>query len=240
MAEDRNIHDIFNRLISRDASPEELGRFRGTSEYYIRQYVRGQPAYRQSTEFQERFASLIETFQKVFGWQPVAPDIDAMDSWIRNDVSDTQILHHWRNTDTYRNMFAGKPLWMSEDRYREIYMDKAMNQAAVQEQFLRHQGRQVSGDELNKIFFGGPGSENIRLAWEHVKRAEQGYQLAYRRGTQTTGIKATPYGPVQPLLTAPVATPAPALTQAPVRPESSPLYPYPVASDTRRIEPPKA
>ncbi|HQT92802.1 MAG TPA: hypothetical protein PL001_12335, partial [Candidatus Kryptobacter bacterium] len=99
----------------------------------------------------------------------------------------------------YQQMYEGKPGYMTEDQYRTARDQRVLNEAGVQDAFSTYAGRQLSADELNKIFYGGQGSDNIRREYARVKSMKDSAD-AMRGNLFSTTVKATPMGPTQPLL----------------------------------------
>lgn len=196
ISEVQNIRDLFDKMARRAPTPEEEARFTDTSEYYIRSYIRSLPEYNTSNEYQDRWAQIVEMHKKVFGYDPDARFVDHI---IRHEMTDSQVLAGMRNTDKYKAMFAGKPEWMDESQYRKLYDEKVMKQEGVTNAFSTYAGRQLSEDELNKIFYGGPGSEAVRREYARVQSL-QASREALRGQRLNTAVKVGPTGPVQQLM----------------------------------------
>lgn len=219
MSELQNIRDLFDKMARRAPTPDEEARFTGTSEYHIRAYIRSLPEFNTSNEYQDRWAQIVEMHRKVFGYDPDARFVDHI---IRHEMTDSQVLFGMRNTDKYKAMFAGKPEWMDESQYRRLYDDKVSKQDSVRNAFSTYAGKNISEDELNKIFFGGPGSEAVRREYARVQSLQASTD-ALRGQRVNTAVKIGPTGPVQQLMAGREAN-APStgsmISQAPVTQDS--------------------
>lgn len=203
MAEEQNIKDIFDRIIHRLPTPGELAQFLDSSNYAVERSVRFLPEYNLSMEYRERASRIRELgaqiFGALYGEGGTEATWDQISQWVRAGVTDTEILYNWRQGAAYKGMYAGKPATMSEAEYRKTRETRVVEEQGVREAFSTLAGKNLTDDDLNKIFYGGPGSDDIRKEYTRVKGLAVSYQAQQKRGAATQ-VQATPFGPVQPLM----------------------------------------
>jgi len=195
----QNVRDWISKLAPGAAVPEEkVAELSQTSDYYMQTYLKSLPEYANSLEYKEKMADFQDLHQRIFGYQ--SPDIAGLDSFIRYNLSQSQVLAGWRKLPEYSAMFAGKPGYMSEDQYRTAYNDMLTGQEGVRKAFGLYSARKdLTQDDINKIFFGGPGSDEIRREYARVKAVKDSTD-AVRGNLASTTVKATPLGPTTPML----------------------------------------
>lgn len=120
-------------------------------------------------------------------------------NWWLSGVTETQAVHAIRNSQAYKDMFHGKPAWMTESQYRGLREKQDLESGGLKRDWQAFYGRELTNDELDKIFYGGPGSETVRGEYARLQGIRTS-RAAMRGKLQTADVKLTGLGPTQPLM----------------------------------------
>lgn|SRR3990172_752176 len=184
------------KLLERQPTANELAMFAESSNFAVREYAKGLTEYANSHEYKTRYAEIQDSARGIFGYEL---DPGVVNGWIRADITDSELIYNWRNTPEYTRRFAGKPAWMSEKEYLGIYDKYAAEKDITKSDFGTYGGKLITEDDLRKIYYGGPGSEEIRKQYVEIQGRKAARESVSGKLINTT-VTQTPFGPTQQLM----------------------------------------
>jgi hypothetical protein len=198
MPDRQTIIDLYDQYARRVPSETEIAQYLETSAYQVtaalRRYDSG---YNATPEWGTRYTQLQALSLQIFGDYS---DPQQLDHFIRQELSDDQVMFGWRSTARYQQMYAGKPPQMSESKYRELKDTYELEGPTTRNMFKHFLGLDVTDQDMQKIYYGGEGSADIRREYARVRALQASEDSRFKQPQINTQVELSPFGPTTPMM----------------------------------------